>query len=120
MLDILSIDPANQEALNGMMTVSIMAKQPQEARQGALKMVSLYPNEKTSYYCVGFADWSVIYPRVMAVRAAAGMEPQDTSFIADPGFAPTCATNSVPAGRRHADADRALQWIRSTSMPWPT
>ncbi|HWC97261.1 MAG TPA: M56 family metallopeptidase [Candidatus Sulfopaludibacter sp.] len=83
LLDILAIDPANEDALSGMLTVSMMAKQPLEGRQWALKMVSLYPKEKTSYYCVGFADWSIIYPRVQAVRTAAGMKPQDTNFIAD-------------------------------------
>lgn len=83
LLDILARDPANQEALNGMMTVSMIAKQPAEGRQWALKMVTLYPKEKTSYYCVGFADWSVVYPAAMAVRTAAGMRPEDTNHIAD-------------------------------------
>jgi beta-lactamase regulating signal transducer with metallopeptidase domain len=84
MLDILAIDPANQEGLNGMLVLSNLAKQPAEARQWALKMVALYPNEKTSYYCVGFADWSIVYPHLQAVRTAAGMRPEDTNFIPDP------------------------------------
>jgi beta-lactamase regulating signal transducer with metallopeptidase domain len=83
MLDILAIDPANQAGLNGMLVLSNLAKQPAEARQWALKMTALYPNEKTSYYCVGFADWSIVYPRVQAVRTAAGMRPEDTNFIPD-------------------------------------
>ncbi len=85
LLDILARDPANQEALNGMMTVSMIAKQPAEGRLWALKMVTLYPKEKTSYYCVGFTDWSVVYPAMMAVRTAAGMRLEDTHHIADAG-----------------------------------
>jgi beta-lactamase regulating signal transducer with metallopeptidase domain/cell division septation protein DedD len=81
--DILALDPANQEGLNGMMTVSLLAKQPLEARQWALRIVAQYPREKTSYYCVATTDWSVVYNAVTAARAAAGMRPEDTNFIAD-------------------------------------
>jgi cell division septation protein DedD len=83
LLDILARDSANQEALNGMMTLSVIAKQPAEGRQWALKMVALYPKEKTAYYSVGFTDWSIVYPAMQAVRTAAGMRPEDTHFIAD-------------------------------------
>jgi hypothetical protein len=85
MLDILARDPANQEALSGMMTVSMMAKQPAEGRQWALKMVALYPKEPTAYYNVGFSDWSVVYPAVMSARAAAGLKPEDARFVPDAG-----------------------------------
>ena len=83
-LDVLSRDPANQEGLSGMMTLSIISKQPQEARQWALKMVAQYPQERTAYYNVGFTDWSVVYPQVMAARSALHMQPQDSNFITDP------------------------------------
>ncbi len=82
LLDILALDPANQRGLNGMMSVSISAGQPLEARQWALKMVTYYPKEKTSYYCLGFTDWSVVYPAVAAAREVAGMKPEDSAFIA--------------------------------------
>jgi cell division septation protein DedD len=81
--DILAIDPANQEGLNGMMTVSLLAKQPLEARQWALKIVAQYPKEKTSYYCVATTDWAVVFQAVIAARTAAGMKPQDINFIPD-------------------------------------
>ena len=65
-----------------MMSVSISDGQPLEARQWALKMVTYYPKEKTSYYCLGFTDWSVVYPAVAAAREVAGMKPEDSAFIA--------------------------------------
>lgn len=83
LLDVLSLDPGNQDALSGMLNLSMVMKQPTEARQWALRMVSLYPKEKTSQYCLGFADWSVVYPQIMAARAAAGIRPQDANFIPD-------------------------------------
>jgi hypothetical protein len=46
-------------------------------------MVAQYPREKASYYCVGFTDWSIVYPAVAAVRAAAGMSQDDGNFIVD-------------------------------------
>jgi beta-lactamase regulating signal transducer with metallopeptidase domain len=94
LLDVLSRDPANQEALNSMMILSMVAKQPLEGRQWALRMVALYPKEKTSYYSVGFTDWSVVYPRVMEARAAAGMRPEQTAFIADAGARRTLRESS--------------------------
>jgi beta-lactamase regulating signal transducer with metallopeptidase domain/cell division septation protein DedD len=84
LLEILAIDKANQQALNGMMTLSIVAKQPLEARQWALQMVDKYPREKSSYYCVGVTDWSTVYPAVAAARTAAGMRPEAAGFIPDP------------------------------------
>lgn len=81
--EILAIDPANQHGLNGMMNLSLYAKQPLEAREWALKMVAQYPEEKTAYYCAGLTDWGAVYPAVMAARA--GMRPEDEGFIADAG-----------------------------------
>ena len=83
--EILAIESANQHGLNGMMNLSLYAKQPLEARQWALKMVAQYPKEKTAYYCAGLTDWAAAYPAVTAARAGAGMKPQDEGFIADAG-----------------------------------
>ena len=93
--DILALDPANQEGLNGMMTVSLLAKQPLEARQWAFRIVAQYPREKTSYYCVATTDWSVIYNAVTAARAAAGMRPEDTNSSPMPRPAAHCAISTV-------------------------
>lgn len=85
LLDVLARDSGNQEALNGMMTYSMLVKQPMEGRQWALKMVALYPKEKTSYYCVGFSDWSAVYPPVTAARTAAGLARDSYAILPDAG-----------------------------------
>lgn len=96
--DILAHNAASQPALDGMMTVALMAKQPAEARQWALKLVAFYPREKTAYYSVGVADWELAYGVIRDARTAAGLQPQDNDIL------PNAAT-------RHALRDRYLPQI---------
>jgi bla regulator protein blaR1 len=81
--EILAIDPANQQGLNGMLNLSLWTKKGQEAREWARKIVATYPKEKTAYYSLAVADWAVAFPPIMTARNAAGLRPADPPFLPD-------------------------------------
>lgn len=81
--DILAIDPANQQGLNGMLKFSLWTNQPGEARDWARKIVAAYPKEKTPCYSLAVSDWAVAYPAIVAARNAAGLRPDGPQFLPD-------------------------------------
>jgi beta-lactamase regulating signal transducer with metallopeptidase domain len=81
--EILAIDPANQQGLNGMLNLLLWTNQPREAREWARKIVAAYPKEKTAYYSLAVTDWAVAFPPVMTARTAAGLRPDSPPFLPD-------------------------------------
>jgi hypothetical protein len=81
--EILSIDPANQQALNGMLNLSLWTNKPEEAREWAHKIVTAYPEEKTASYSLAVTDWAVSFPAIMTARNAAGLRPDSFPFLPD-------------------------------------
>jgi hypothetical protein len=84
-LAVLAADPINQEALNAMVSVEIIAKRPSEARDWALRLVAEYPGDKTSYFRLGLSDWAAVYYAVRAAHDTEGIRPDDSTFIGDAG-----------------------------------
>jgi hypothetical protein len=81
--EILAIDPANQQGLNGMLNLSLWTNKPLEAREWARKIVAAYPKERTAYYSLAVTDWAVAFPAVMTARNAAGLRPDSPPFLPD-------------------------------------
>jgi tetratricopeptide (TPR) repeat protein len=81
--EILAIDPANQQGLNGMLNLSLWTNKPGEARDWARKIVAAYPNEKTAFYSLAVTDWAVAFPAIMTARNAAGLKPNSLPFLPD-------------------------------------
>jgi len=71
--EILALDPTNPQGLNARVNLALWTDKPREAREGALKIVAAYPNEKTFYYSLAVTDWSIAAPAVMKARKAAGL-----------------------------------------------
>jgi tetratricopeptide (TPR) repeat protein len=105
--DILAIDPANQEGLNGMLNLSLWANKPGEAREWARKIVADYPKEKTAYYSLAVTDWAVAAPAIMKARKAAGLRPDSPQFLPDSS---TRATLRDEYGR---DVDEGIRVLGS-------
>ncbi|MBV9295365.1 MAG: M48 family metalloprotease, partial [Acidobacteriaceae bacterium] len=81
--EILSIDPINQQGLNGMLNLSLWTNKPEEAREWARKIVAAYPKEKTAYYSLAVTDWAVAFPAIITARKAAGLRPDSPQFLPD-------------------------------------
>ena len=81
--EILAIDQANQQVLNGMLNLSLWTNKPGEASEWARKIVAAYPKEKTAYYSLGVTDWAVAFPAVITARNAAGLRPDSPPFLPD-------------------------------------
>jgi tetratricopeptide (TPR) repeat protein len=94
--EILAIDPANQQGLNGMLNLSLWTNKFREAREWARKIVAAYPNEKTAYYSLAVTDWAVAFPAIMAARKAAGLRPNQP-FLPDSSTRATLRDQYGPA-----------------------
>jgi tetratricopeptide (TPR) repeat protein len=81
--EILAIDPANQQGLNGMLNLSLWTDKPGEAREWARKIVAAYPKEKTALYSLAVTDWAVAFPAIVTARNAAGLRPDSFPFLPD-------------------------------------
>jgi TonB family protein len=85
-LDVLAMEAANKQALQGLMLLDTNAKQFDEARAWALKAIQADATNKGAYYTIGFIDWSQTYPDYATARLTAGMKPQDPGIIPDAGL----------------------------------
>ena len=94
--EILAIDPANQQGLNGMLNLSLWTNKPREAREWARKIVAAYPKEKTAYYSLAVTDWAVAFPAIMTARNAAGLRPSQP-FLPDSSTRATLRDQYGPA-----------------------
>jgi hypothetical protein len=119
--EILAIDPANQQGLNGMLNLSLWTNKPREAREWARKIVAAYPKEKTAYYSLAVTDWADAFPAVMSARDPAGLRPDSRPFLPD---ASTRATLRDQYGLIIDEGIRmlgsAIKVDLTTPTPWRT
>jgi beta-lactamase regulating signal transducer with metallopeptidase domain len=105
-LDVLAVEPANKQAIQGMMLLYANSKQFSEAHEWALKAIQADATDKGAYYTAAFVDWSMTYPDYAKARLAAGMKPQDRGIIPDAGLRQSVRTQH---GAQIEDGFRMLQ-----------
>ncbi len=69
---VLTLDPQNRRALQGMMTVGIHMGQTAAARDWALKLIQVDHTDKGAYAAVGTLDWAILYADYMRAKQASG------------------------------------------------
>ncbi len=104
--EILAIDPANQQGLNGMLNVSLWTNKPSEAREWARKIVAAYPREKTAYYSLAVTDWAVAFPAIVTARKAAGLRPSQP-------FLPDSSTRATLRDQYGPNIDEGIRMLGS-------
>jgi tetratricopeptide (TPR) repeat protein len=80
--DVLSREPLNKQAIQGMIAVSMDATRLSEAREWALKLTQADGADKNAWYTVGVLDWAIVYPEFIEAKQRAGVPSQDY-FIPD-------------------------------------
>jgi TonB family protein len=105
-LDVLVVEPANKQALHGLMLVDTNTKRFADARAWALRAIQADATDKGPYYTAGFIDWCTTYPDYARARLAAGMQPQDPGIIPDAGLRQSVRTQH---GAELEDGLRMLQ-----------
>ncbi|HXB71404.1 MAG TPA: TonB family protein [Candidatus Acidoferrales bacterium] len=84
-LDVLTREPRNSPALDGLLGLAVNTSQFGEAHDWAMKAIQADPKDKGAYYTAAFVDWRLVYPDYANARTAAGMKPQDPGIIPDAG-----------------------------------
>jgi bla regulator protein blaR1 len=107
-LDVLAVEPANKQAIHGMMLLNANSKQFAEAHDWALKAIQADATDKGAYYTAAFVDWSMTYPDYAKARLAAGMKPQDPGIIPDASLRQSVRTQH---GTQIEDGFRMLQVV---------
>ena len=105
-LDVLAVEPANKQAIQGMMLLYTNSKQFAEAHEWALKAIQADATDKGAYYTAAFVDWSMTYPDYAKARQAAGMKPWDPGIIPDASLRQRVRTQH---GAQIEDGFRMLQ-----------
>jgi TonB family protein len=105
-LDVLAVEPANKQAIQGMMTLNTNSKQFTEAHEWALKAIQADASDKGAYYTAAFVDWAMTYPDYAQARLAAGMKPWDPGIIPDASLRQSVRTQH---GAQIEDGFRMLQ-----------
>jgi tetratricopeptide (TPR) repeat protein len=105
-LDVLAVEPANKQAIQGMMLLYTNSKQFTEAHDWALKAIQADATDKGAYYTAAFVDWSMTYPDYAKARVSAGMKPQDPGIIPDASLRQSVRTQH---GAQVEDGFRMLQ-----------
>ncbi len=105
-LDVLGVEPANKQAIQGMMLLNTNSKQFAEAHEWALKAIQADATDKGAYYTAAFVDWSMTYPDYAKARLAAGMKPWDPGIIPDASLRQSVRTQH---GAQIEDGFRMLQ-----------
>ena len=120
--EILAIDPANQQGLNGMLNLSLWTNKPREAREWARKIVTVLPKEKTAYYSLAVTDWAVTFPAIMTARNAAGLRPDSPPFLPDSSTRATLRDQYGPTiDRKESECWAApSKSTLTTPTPWHT
>ena len=119
--DVLARDASNRKALKNMMILMATSRQFAEAREWAQKAIQADSTCTECYYTAGFVDWSITYPDYMQARAAAGMRPQDSGFIPDPGLRENLRTQHgghIEDGLRMLQGALQLQPVYSDAMAY--
>ncbi len=105
-LDVLAVEPANKQAIQGMMLLYTNSKQFTEAHEWALKAIQADASAKGAYYTAAFVDWAMTYPDYAQARQAAGMKPWDPGIIPDASLRQSVRTQH---GAQIEDGFRMLQ-----------
>ena len=105
-LDVLAVEPANKQAIQGMMLLYTNSKQFAEAHEWALKAIQADATDKGAYYTAAFVDWAMTYPDYAKARLAAGMKPWDPGIIPDASLRQSVRTQH---GAQIEDGFRMLQ-----------
>ena len=105
--EILSVDPINQQGLNGILNLSLWTNKPEEAREWAHKIVAAYPEEKTASYSLAVTDWAVAFPAIMTARNAAGLRPDSFPFL------PDASTRANLRNQYGSTIDEGIRLLRS-------
>ena len=119
--EILAIDPANQQGLNGMLNISLWTNKPRDAHEWALKIVAAYPKERTAYYSLAVTDWAIAYPPLIAARNAAGIRADAPPFLPDSSTRATLRDQygqTIDEGMRMLDKDIKIDSNNADAMAY--
>ena len=94
-LEILARDNGNRQALERLALLDVNMRQPQEARDLALRLIQADPLNKNGYYLVGVADWGMAYQATEKARQATG-EPDRKGQLADAAARKTLRDQYLP------------------------
>ena len=94
-LEVLARDNGNRQALERLALLDVNMRQPQEARDLALRLIQADPLNKNGYYLVGVADWGTVYQATEKARQASG-EPDRKGQLADAAARQTLREQYLP------------------------
>jgi len=94
-LEVLARDNGNRQALERLALLDVNMRQPQEARDLALRLIQADPLNKNGYYLVGVADWGNAYQATEKARQASG-EPDRKGQLADAAARQTLRDQYLP------------------------
>jgi beta-lactamase regulating signal transducer with metallopeptidase domain len=94
-LEVLARDNGNRQALERLALLDVNMRQPQEARDLALRLIQADPLNKNGYYLVGVADWGNVYQAIEKARQATG-EPDRKGQLADAAARKTLREQYLP------------------------
>jgi beta-lactamase regulating signal transducer with metallopeptidase domain len=94
-LEVLARDNGNRQALERLALLDVNMRQPQEARDLALRLIQADPLNKNGYYLVGVADWGNAYQAIEKARQASGA-PDRKGQLADAAARQTLREQYLP------------------------
>jgi beta-lactamase regulating signal transducer with metallopeptidase domain len=94
-LEVLARDNGNRQALERLALLDVNMRQPQEARDLALRLIQADPLNKNGYYLVGVADWGNAYQAIEKARQASGA-PDRKGQLADAAARQTLREQFLP------------------------
>jgi tetratricopeptide (TPR) repeat protein len=94
-LEVLARDNGNRQALERLALLDVNMRQPQEARDLALRLIQADPLNKNAYYLVGVADWGNAYQAIEKARQAIGA-PDQKGQLADAAARKTLRDQYLP------------------------
>jgi beta-lactamase regulating signal transducer with metallopeptidase domain len=94
-LEVLARDNGNRQALERLALLDVNRRQPQEARDLALRLIQADPLNKNGYYLVGVADWGMAYQATEKARQASGA-PDRKGQLADAAARQTLREQYLP------------------------
>jgi beta-lactamase regulating signal transducer with metallopeptidase domain len=94
-LEVLARDNGNRQALERLALLDVNMRQPQEARDLALRLIQADPLNKNGYYLVGVADWGNAYQAIEKARQASGA-PDRKGQLADAAARQTLRDQYLP------------------------
>ena len=92
---VLTVDPANVNAVKGIAYLLLQQKQFADAKQYYNKAIQIDPNDPESYYSVAFIDWTEAYKFRQEQRNKLGMKVTDP--LKDKGVCSVVKAHNAPA-----------------------